>query len=141
MKNILITGASTGIGKACALHAANLGFKVYAGCRKDTDRKTLAELHKNIESVILDVCNDSDIHTIFEKIKNTDGVLDCLFNNAGIAYSGTNEFLSFDKFEHTFAINVYGPVKITQIFLPLIRRSNDPRILYTGSAAGLLPNQ
>jgi NADP-dependent 3-hydroxy acid dehydrogenase YdfG len=65
---LLITGASSGIGKACALAAAENGFYVYAGCRKESDKINLAKLHPNIHPVILDIENETDKKNILNLI-------------------------------------------------------------------------
>lgn len=137
MKVILITGASTGIGKACALAAAQTEFVVYAGYRKESDRDGLQVLHKNINPIQIDVVSEIDRKRVFAEIQNKHGHLDCLFNNEGIAASGSAEFQSMEKFRTQMEINFYAPVAMTQIFLPLLRKSKDPRILFTSSAAGL----
>lgn len=138
MKSILITGASTGIGKACAIAAAQLGFTVYAGHRKDSDGETLKQLHVNIKPTKMDVQSDLDRKSVFDLITKECGHLDCLFNNAGISASGSSEFQSLEKYRGQMEVNFISPVAMTQIFLPLLRKSRDPRILFTGSAAGLL---
>ena len=138
MKSILITGASTGIGKACAIAAAQLGFTVYAGHRKDSDGEALKQLHVNIKPTKMDVQSDLDRKSVFDLITKECGHLDCLFNNAGISASGSSEFQSLEKYRGQMEVNFISPVAMTQIFLPLLRKSRDPRILFTGSAAGLL---
>lgn len=138
MKTILITGASTGIGKACALAAAQLDYIVYAGYRKDTDKDTLSTLHKNLRPIKIDVSVEDDRKSVFNYIEKEHGSLDCLFNNAGIAASGSAEFQSIEKYRQQLEINFIAPVALTQIFIPLLRKSSDPRILFTSSAAGLL---
>jgi len=137
-KVILITGASSGIGKASALAAAELGYCVYAGCRKNTDEKMLKELHPNIHPAILDIEKESDKETIFNIISNEHGKLDALFNNAGFSTSGVIEFQSIEKFKRQMELNFFAPVSLTQKFLPLLRKSLSARIIFTGSAAGLL---
>jgi NAD(P)-dependent dehydrogenase (short-subunit alcohol dehydrogenase family) len=138
MKSILITGASTGIGKACAIAAAQLGFTVYAGHRKDSDGEALKQLHVNIKPTKMDVQSDLDRKSVLDLITKECGHLDCLFNNAGISASGSSEFQSLEKYRGQMEVNFISPVAMTQIFLPLLRKSLDPRILFTGSAAGLL---
>jgi len=137
MKNILITGASTGIGFACAEAAAKLRYKVYAGYRKESDGQKLSSLHDNIIPVRLNVSNSEDVNLLYEQILNDDGKLNCLFNNAGVAYTGTNEFFPMDQFRKQMEVNVMAPIEITQKFLGLVRKSGDGRILFTSSAAGL----
>lgn len=137
MKNILITGASTGIGKACALAAAQKDYLVYAGCRKDSDFEALRKLHHNIRPIKLDVSKEEDRKSAVELIESEHGYLDCLFNNAGISASGSSEFQPLDTYRWQMEVNFIAPVAMTQTFLPLIRKSHRPRILFTGSAAGL----
>jgi NAD(P)-dependent dehydrogenase (short-subunit alcohol dehydrogenase family) len=138
MKNILITGASSGIGKACSLAAAKLHFIVYAGHRKDSDGEMLRALHPNIRPIKMDVLSEQDRKDTFDLISKECGHLDCLFNNAGISASGPSEFQSLEKYRSQMEVNFISPVAMTQTFLPLLRKSTDPRILFTGSAAGLL---
>lgn len=137
MKILLITGASTGIGKACALAAAQADFIVYAGYRKESDGEALKTLHSNVRPLKIDVSKQEQIKSAFNLIKTEHEKLDCLFNNAGIAASGSAEFQSMDKFRTQMEINFYAPVAMTQAFIPLLRKSKDPRILFTSSAAGL----
>lgn len=137
-KVILITGASSGIGKACAVAAAEKQWIVYAGHRKESDAEMLSKLHDGIRPIKLDVLNESQRIEAKNLIHKEHGRLDCLFNNAGIANSGTIEFLSLDKFRKQIEINFIGPVAMTQLFIPLLRESSVPRILFTGSAAGIL---
>lgn len=138
MKSILITGASTGIGKACAEAAAKNNFIVYAGHRKDSDGEALKNLHANIRPIKMDVQSGQDRKAVVEIILKGQGHLDCLFNNAGISASGPSEFHALEKYREQMEVNFISPVAMTQSFLPLLRKSSDPRILFTGSAAGLL---
>lgn len=137
-KVILVTGASSGIGRASALAAAQEGFQVYAGCRKTSDENKLKELHPNIHPVILDIEKESDKDNIFNLISNEHGKLDALFNNAGFSTSGVIEFQTIEKFKRQMELNFFAPVSLTQKFLPLLRKSVSARIIFTGSAAGLL---
>lgn len=138
MKIILITGASSGIGKACALAAAQLDYLVYAGYRKAFDREALESLHKNIRPIKIDVAKEEDRKSVVDFIKTQHEKIDCLFNNAGIAASGAAEFQSMEKFRQQMEINFLAPVALTKEFIPMLRKSSDPRILFTSSAAGLL---
>jgi NAD(P)-dependent dehydrogenase (short-subunit alcohol dehydrogenase family) len=135
---LLITGASSGIGRACALAAAEYGFHVYAGCRKESDKSSLEKLHPNICPVILDIENEIDKKNIFNLVLTKHGKLDGLFNNAGFSTSGVIEFQSIDKFRKQMDLNFFAPVSLTQMFIPLLREAKSSRIIFTGSAAGLL---
>jgi NAD(P)-dependent dehydrogenase (short-subunit alcohol dehydrogenase family) len=135
---LLITGASSGIGKACALAAAEYGFYVYAGCRKESDKINLEKLHPNICPVILDIENETDKKNILNLISTQYGKLDGLFNNAGFSTSGVIEFQTIDQFKKQMDLNFFAPVTLTQMFIPLLREAKSSRIIFTGSAAGLL---
>lgn len=137
-KVILISGASSGIGLACSLAAAKKGYLVYAGCRKVSDKERLESLHQNLRPIILDIEKESDRDAIFKIILETHGKLDALFNNAGNSVSGVIEFQTIDKFRQQLELNFLSPVALTQKCLPLLRESTAARIIFTGSAAGLL---
>src|SRR5262249_28227029 len=131
---ILVTGASTGIGRACAIRFAELGYRVFAGVRKMSD----GEEHRAhgsglIEPVLLDVtCADS----IAAAVKLVGDVpLAGLVNNAGIATLGPLELVGPDAWRRQFEVNVIGLVAVTQACLPLLRRGPG-RIVNIGSIAG-----
>ena len=92
-KTLIITGASTGIGKACALHLDKLGFKVYAGVRKQTDGDSLKEdASDKLSPIILDVTDSESIANAVATIeKENNGEVFGLINNAGIGLSGVVE--------------------------------------------------
>lgn len=135
-KSILITGASTGIGLACAKACAAWGYKVYAGVRKNKDAKNLEALSPNIESLILDVTQSEHINKAYNHINSQNGELDLLLNNAGVAMAGPCEFLPIEDFRWQLEVNVVGQLAITQKMLPLLRKSKDARIVFTSSISG-----
>lgn len=106
MKIILISGASTGIGKACALSSAQKGDIVYAGCRKDQDIENLNSLHENIKPIKFDITIEEDIHSVFNLINKEHQKLDCLFNNAGVSATGTAEFQDINTYRSQLEINL-----------------------------------
>jgi NAD(P)-dependent dehydrogenase (short-subunit alcohol dehydrogenase family) len=131
--NILITGASTGIGHACAVRFAELGFHVLAGVRKSAAGDQLkAHPSGNIEPVLLDLtCADS-----IAGASKTVGTrpLAGLVNNAGIATTGPLELVPIDAWRRQFEINVIGLVAVTQACLPALRLGRG-RIVNVGSIA------
>lgn len=137
MKNILISGASTGIGEACAIYLAEQGWRVFAGVRKPADAKRLDKLSKNITPVVLDVAKPQQIAAAIKKIGRTVGKkgLQGLVNNAGIAVSGPMEFLPVDELRHQFEVNVLGQVALTQASLPLLRQGRG-RVINMSSISG-----
>lgn len=136
---IVITGASTGIGRACALYLEKIGFKVYAGVRKQSDADILKkEASDNLEPVILDVTNSKSIKDAADYISHaTDGNLFGLVNNAGIGRSGALEVTPMDEIRMLMDVNVFGLLEVTQIFIPMLRK-NKGRIVNIGSTASYL---
>lgn len=138
MKNILVTGASTGIGKAAAHMLAKRGFRVFAGVRRETDGGALRVLHENIIPVMCDVTSSDCLSQLLAVIKKeTSGILDGLVNNAGIAEGGPVELSTVADLEKVFATNVTGPFRLVQMMLPLLRAAKG-RIVNISSIAGLI---
>jgi NAD(P)-dependent dehydrogenase (short-subunit alcohol dehydrogenase family) len=132
--NILVTGASSGIGRACAIRCAQLGYRTFAGVRRISDGDAL-KTHPSgkIEPVLLDVTRPESIDGALAAAG--DQPLAGLVNNAGIAIVGPLELLSIDAWRKQFEVNVIGVVAVTQAFLPLLRRGRG-RIVNIGSIAG-----
>ena len=124
-KNVLITGASSGIGKQTALLLANNGFRVYAGTRHPLDYED-----KNITPVFLDVTRAGSIQKAFEK---ADGNLFGIINNAGIAIASPVKNLKTEELQKQFDVVVFGSLKITQTFLPRLEKGG--RIINISSMA------
>ena len=141
-KAILITGASTGIGKACALHLDSRGFKIFAGVRKEADGNALKEnASVRLTPVLIDVTDSESIDSALKLISREvgDTGLSGLVNNAGIVTaSGLLEFLSIAEIRSLLEVNLIGHIAVTQAFLPLIRKGHG-RILNMGSIAGIMP--
>jgi NAD(P)-dependent dehydrogenase (short-subunit alcohol dehydrogenase family) len=132
--NILVTGASSGIGRACAIRFAQLGYRVLAGVRKPSDGEALkAASSGRIQPVLLDVTRPESIDGTLRTAG--DEPLAGLINDAGIALTGPIELLSVDSWRTQFEVNVIGLVAVTQAFLPLLRRGPG-RIVNIGSIAG-----
>ncbi len=138
-KAIVITGTSTGIGKACALHLDRLGFKIYAGVRNQTDGDNLKkEASPNLRPVILDITDPESIQTAVGLIKNeTGGKVYGLINNAGIGRGGVLEVVSIAEVRKLMEVNVIGLIAITQAFLPILREGKG-RIINIGSTSSFL---
>ncbi len=135
-KAVLVTGASTGIGRNITEHLAADGYFVYAGARKDKDLQALNAL-KNVQALRLDVTKQADIDAAVETVKKGGRGLYALVNNAGI-YSGANiPQTTLEEFDLVIAVNVAGPWRMTRAFEPLIEASKG-RITNIGSIAGIL---
>lgn len=137
MKSVLITGASTGIGEACAVYLAERGWRVFAGVRKQADAKRLAKTGKSITPLILDVTKSAQISQAVKKIQKMVGKdgLQGLVNNAGIAITGPLEFLPIAELRHQMDVNFIGQVEVTQASLPLLRAGRG-RVINISSIGG-----
>jgi NAD(P)-dependent dehydrogenase (short-subunit alcohol dehydrogenase family) len=140
VRSVLITGASTGIGRACALHMDRLGWQVFAGVRKKADAESLrGAASSRLTPVLLDVSKPQDIRRavhLIEKASRSTGLAG-LINNAGIPYGGPVEFLDLDEVRRTFEVNFFGVIAVTQAFIPLLRRAPG-RIVNISSISGLI---
>jgi NAD(P)-dependent dehydrogenase (short-subunit alcohol dehydrogenase family) len=136
---VLVTGASTGIGAASALHLDTLGFRVYAGVRKESDAAALkSKASRALSTVLLDVTDADSITAAKERIANeTGGKLAGLVNNAGISVNAPLEFLPLELLRKQFEVNVTGQIAVTQTFLDMVRAATG-RIVIIGSTSGRL---
>jgi len=134
---VVITGASSGIGRATALHLAKLGHRVFAGVRNPADGAALEAASPQIAGLRLDVADAASIDAAAQRVAAELGAagLGGLVNNAGIALGGPIEFLSLDELRRQLEVNLIGPVAVTQAFLPLIRRGAG-RIVLVSSIGG-----
>jgi NAD(P)-dependent dehydrogenase (short-subunit alcohol dehydrogenase family) len=135
LKAVLVTGASSGIGRKITERLAAHGYLVYAGARKDEDIKALGAI-KNVQPVRLDVTRTRDIDAAVATITRGGRGLYGLVNNAGVATAGTLADMKLEEFELLMAVNVTGPVRITKAFEPLIIAAKG-RITNIGSVWGV----
>jgi len=146
MKKVLITGCNRGLGKEVALQLAKKGFMLIATARKRKEgKKAVEELKKesgneHIHFVELDVSSSRDMHTIIQELRSL-GIhdLDVMINNAGVFIDKENATtVSKTALEKTFETNFYGPLTLSQKLLPLLKKSNDGRIINVSSGMGAL---
>jgi len=135
-KAVLITGASTGIGRNMAERLAREGHFVYAGARKERDLEELDAID-NIMAVRLDVTSQDDVDAAVALIAKEGRGLWGLVNNAGVATSGAVADMEDSDLDFVLNVNVNGVVRVTRAFIPLIAESKG-RIVTTGSIAGIL---
>jgi NAD(P)-dependent dehydrogenase (short-subunit alcohol dehydrogenase family) len=128
---VLVTGASTGIGEATALHLKELGYDSVAAVRKDEDAERLAA--SGLRTVRLDVTDTGSIAAARSELG--DGPLAGLVNNAGVAVAAPLEFLPLDQLRHQLEVNLIGQVAVTQAFLPALRAGRG-RIVNVSSIGG-----
>ncbi|MGS2648637.1 SDR family NAD(P)-dependent oxidoreductase [Streptosporangium sp. LJ11] len=124
-KTVLVTGASSGIGRATALLLAREGFTVYAGVRKESDGQALGP---TVTPILLDVTDAGQIAEAAERLSH----LDALVNNAGIGVTGPLEFVPLDALRRQYEVNVFGQIAVTQAMLPMLRASRG-RVVTVGS--------
>jgi len=136
---VLVTGASTGIGRYVTERLAAKGFFVYAGARKEADLASLNAI-KNVQAIRLDVTKQEDVDTAVATITKAGRGLYGLVNNAGIATPGPFAGSSFEEIDLQMQVNVYGPVRMTKPFLPLLLESKG-RITNIGSISGVLASK
>jgi NAD(P)-dependent dehydrogenase (short-subunit alcohol dehydrogenase family) len=139
-RTVVITGASTGIGEACALRMDKLGWRVFAGVRKPADAERLRhEASERLATLTLDVTDGAQIAAAAQQVATMVGAagLNGLVNNAGIGVGGPLEFVPLDELRRQLEVNVVGQVAVTQAFLPLIRKAKG-RIVNTGSIGGTI---
>ena len=137
---VVVTGASTGIGRATALHLDSLGLRVFAGVRRDEDGEALRrEASDRLTPVHLDVTKPSRSPRRRAQVGEAvqDSRLAGIVNNAGIAVAGPVEFVPLDQWRTQLEINVLGVVSMVQAFAPLLRESRG-RIVTMGSLGGRL---
>ena len=135
-ESILITGASTGIGRHLAETLAEAGYHVYAGARKEADLEELDAID-NITAVKLDVTKQDQVDAVVEMIRKKGTGLYGLVNNAGVGGGGAIADTPIGDQTFVYAVNVEGVYRTTQAFAPLIIESKG-RIITTGSIAGTI---
>ncbi len=132
---VIVTGASTGIGKAMVDTFAANGIRVFAGVR---DLATVDE-HPLVTPVRLDITSAQEVDDAADLVAGTLGdttKLRGIVNNAGIAVGGPLEFLDLDDLRRQLEVNVIGQLAVTQAFLPLLRQHGKGRIVFTSSISG-----
>ncbi len=142
MSCILVTGASSGIGRATALRLDADGHHVFAGVDDAADTAALAGASGRLRVVVLDVTLTASIDAAAEEIAShlAGRGLDGLVNNAGVGFPGPLEVLALDDLRRQIEVNVIGQVATTQAMLPLVRRATG-RVVFVGSVGGILASQ
>ena len=132
----LITGGNKGLGFETARRLIGLGHTVYVGAR-DADRGQRAAAELGAKFLLLDVTSDAAVTAAAARLAEAEGHLDLLINNAGVAGGrGKPEEVTAEQLRITFETNVFGVVRVTQAFLPLLRKAHAPAIINVSSGLG-----
>ncbi len=130
----LVTGASTGIGRATAEALRDAGYRVFGA-----SRKSVPQSFDGITMLTADVTSDASVAKLVDDVLGEAGRIDLLVNNAGYALSGAAEESSVDQVRSLFDTNFLGVVRVTNAVLPIMRQRGTGRILNIGSVLGLIP--
>ncbi len=133
-KTVLITGCSSGIGRATAEAFLEEEWEVYATARNESDIEELAEA--GCRTAELDVTDTQEITRVVDRIREETERLDCLVNNAGFAQYGPIEDTPVSKLRQQFDVNVYGPHRLTRAVLPMMRAQETGTIVNVSSVYG-----
>ncbi|TMK67568.1 MAG: SDR family NAD(P)-dependent oxidoreductase, partial [Actinobacteria bacterium] len=128
---VLITGCSTGIGRATAERLAGHGHTVYATARRPESIADLEE--KGCRTLALDVTDEGSMHTAVAAVEEAEGAVGALVNNAGYSQSGAIEDVPMEQVRKQFETNVFGLIRMCQLVLPSMRKRGDGRIVNVSS--------
>jgi NAD(P)-dependent dehydrogenase (short-subunit alcohol dehydrogenase family) len=133
-KAVLLTGCSSGIGRATALRLARSGWSVYASARR---LQAIADLQDaGCHTLALDVTDEQSMRAAVDTVEQAEGAVGVLVNNAGYSQSGAIETVPLDAVRRQFETNVFGLVRLTQMVLPRMRSQRFGKIVNLGSVGG-----
>ncbi|HWJ51413.1 MAG TPA: oxidoreductase [Solirubrobacteraceae bacterium] len=135
-KAVLITGCSSGIGRATALRLARSGWTVYATARRPETIEDLKDA--GCRTLALDVTDEDSMQAAVAEVEREHGAVGVLINNAGYSQSGAIETVPVEAMRRQFETNVFGLVRLTQLVLPKMRAQRWGKIVNLGSMGGLL---
>jgi NAD(P)-dependent dehydrogenase (short-subunit alcohol dehydrogenase family) len=133
-KTVLVTGSSSGIGRATAYEFLAEDWTVYATARNPADVETLGE--EGCRIATLDVTDDGDVERVVDRMIDEEGRIDALVNNAGYGQYGPVEDVPTEAVHRQFDVNVYGPHRLARAVLPRMRSQRDGTIVNVSSVAG-----
>ena len=133
-KTAIVTGASSGIGRASAEALAKAGFTVFG-----TSRRTTADAPNQVSMLTCDVTDDVAVNALISTVLSQTGRIDLLVNNAGVGLIGGAEESSIDQVKTLFDVNLFGVIRMTNAVLPTMRQHGGGRIINISSALGLVP--
>ena len=139
-RSVVVTGASTGIGRATVLELVSAGFHVFATVRREADAEGLRrQFPEVVTPLIMDLLDEDSVRAAGEVVR-ANGPLFGLVNNAGAAFPGPLEIIPIEVFRRQLEVNLTAQLLVTQVMLPALRRSaeavGDARIIMIGSIGG-----
>ena len=134
MKTVLITGASSGMGKESAATLAREGYTVFAAARRVDRMEDLKSL--GVRPVRMDITNDEDVVAALQRVTGETGRIDILVNNAGFGLYGPVEDVSVEDARYQFEVNLFGLARLTQLVLPHMRQQGSGTIVNISSMGG-----
>lgn len=143
-RQALVTGANKGIGLAIAKGLAQAGMSVWLGARDrargEAGARELQALGLDVRFIEIDVADDASVQGAAETVGRETDALHVLVNNAGVIIdAGTPpSLIHMDNVKATFEVNCFGPIRVTQKFIPLLKAANDARVVMMGSGVGSL---
>jgi NAD(P)-dependent dehydrogenase (short-subunit alcohol dehydrogenase family) len=141
-KSVLVTGATSGLGRAAAIHLAERGYHVFAAGRSAERRAALQATSRErqlaLTTLEMDVRDDGSVDRAMAQIEAAGASIDVLINNAGVAYVAPVEEIRIADLREQFEINIFGAVRVTQRVLPKMRARGQGRIINMSSMAGRL---
>jgi len=138
---VLITGASSGFGKACADYLSKKGYRVYGTSRKADFESTehSDELSSSgFKMIPMDVCDQVSVDQCIEFLMKQEETIDVVINNAGYGIAGAIEDCSVDEFKKQFETNFFGVIRVSQSVLPYMRKKGFGHLITIGSIAGIM---
>src|SRR5690606_30523767 len=133
-KVVLITGASSGMGKETAIRLSKQGYMVYAVARRIDKMRELKTL--GIKTAFMDITDSDSINAVVASILNTEGRLDVLINNAGYGLYGAFEEVSMEEARKQLEVNLIGLATLTQVVIPYMRKQKSGKIINISSVGG-----
>lgn len=135
-KVVVITGASSGIGNACALYLAQKGYRVYGMCRKP-ENVQMQKRNSNLQLVRMDVTDDASIEAAINQVVKREKKIDILINNAGIGIASAIELTTIEETQKVFDTNVFGYMRLIRQVAPYMRKQRSGTIVNVGSMLGI----
>jgi NAD(P)-dependent dehydrogenase (short-subunit alcohol dehydrogenase family) len=130
---VLVTGASSGIGLACATHLAGRGYRVYG-----TSRRAATSQAGSVAMLVADVTDDRSVEQAVAAVLAREGRLDIVVNNAGMGIAGPVENTSIEEAKRQFEVNFFGAFRVCRAVLPTLRSQRSGYIVNIGSIGGLI---